>query len=128
MRQHLDTLQRAYDQAHHILLRAAHAGMEVNQAQLELQEGQAALIKARTAVHTFTVAAVQQAIEAGLSASTGAYTGGVKALDELRFRRTGLGVSVLIILALIVGLRAKLRQLERRQTQQPQPGDNGTKS
>jgi Cytochrome c3 len=128
MRRRLDTLQRAYDQAHNILLRAAHAGMEVSQAQLELQEGETALIKARTAIHTFTVAAVQQAIEPGLSVIARAYARGAKALDELRFRRTGLGASVLIILAIIVGLRLKLRQLERRETQRPRPGDNGPKS
>jgi hypothetical protein len=128
MRQRLDTLQQAYDRAHDILLRAEHAGMEVSQAQFELREGQTALIKARAAIHTFTVATVQEAIEPGLSVSTRAYARGVKALDELRFRRTGLGVSVLIILAIIVGLRAKLRQLERRDTQRQQPGNDGTQS
>jgi hypothetical protein len=128
MRQRLDTLQQAYDRAHDILLRAEHAGMEVSQAQFELREGQTALIKARAAIHTFTVATVQEAIEPGLSVSTRAYARGVKALDELRFRRTGLGVSVLIILAIIVGLRAKLRQLERRDTQRQQPENDGTQS
>jgi hypothetical protein len=124
MRQRLDTLQQAYDQARNILLRAEHAGMEVSQAQFELQEGQTALIKARAAIHTFTVATVQEAIEPGLSVSTKAYERGVKALDELRFRRTGLGVSVLIILAIIVGLRAKIRQLERREIHRPRPGND----
>jgi predicted CXXCH cytochrome family protein len=128
MRRRLDTLQREYDKAHNILLRVEHAGMEVSQAQLELQEGKIALIKARTAMHTFTVATVQQAIEPGLSVSTKAYARGVKALDELWFRRTGLGVSVLIILAIIGGLRVKIRQLERRATNRPRPGDNGTES
>jgi hypothetical protein len=128
MRRRLDTLHREYDKAHNILLRVEHAGMEVSQAQLELQEGKTALIKARTAMHTFTVATVQQAIEPGLSVSTKAYARGVKALDELRFRRTGLGVSVIIILAIIGGLRVKIRQLERRATNRPRPGDNGTES
>ncbi len=128
MRQRLDALQREYDKAHDLLLRAEHAGMEVSQAQLELQEGKTALIKARTAMHTFTVATVQQAIEPGLSVSTKAYARGVKALDELRFRRTGLGVSVIIILAIIVGLKVKIRQLEHRETDRPRPGDNGPQS
>lgn len=126
MRQHLDTLHVEYDKAHDILRRAAHAGMEVSQAQFELQGSQGALIKARTSMHTFTVAAVQQAIEPGLSVSAKAYARGVQALDELRFRRTGLGVSVLIILAIIIGLRLKLRQLERLQTPRPNPGNHGT--
>jgi len=125
MRRHLDRLRREYDTAHDILRRAEHAGMEVSQAQFELREGQTALIKARAAIHTFTVATVQEAIEPGLSVSTKAYARGVKALDELRFRRTGLGVSVLIILAIIVGLRLKIQQLERREAQRPRPEDHG---
>jgi hypothetical protein len=125
MRRHLDTLRREYDRAHDILRRAEHAGMEVSQAQFELQGGKTALVKARAAIHTFTVAAVQQEIEPGLSVSSKAYARGVKALDELRFRRTGLGVSVIIILAIILGLRLKIRQLERREIHRPRPGDNG---
>jgi hypothetical protein len=38
----------------------------------------------------------------------------VRALDELQFRRKGLAVSVLIILAVIAGMVVKIRQLERR--------------
>jgi hypothetical protein len=102
--------------------------MEVSQAQFELREGQAALIKARAAIHTFKGATVQEAIEPGLSVSARAYERGVKALDELRFRRTGLGVSVLIILAIIIGLRAKIRQLERRETHRLRPGDDVSQS
>lgn len=120
MRGPLDTLQRAYDQAHDILRRAEHAGMQVSQAQFDLQGVQTALIKARAAVHAFTVATVQQEAEPGLNISAKAYARGVQALDELRFRRTGLSISVLIILAILVGLRFKIRQLERRQATQPQ--------
>jgi len=72
-----------------------------------------------------SVAAVQQETEPGLSVSAKAYARGVKALDELRFRRTGLGVSVLIILAIIVGLWLKIRQLEHREARRPRPEDHG---
>jgi hypothetical protein len=37
----------------------------------------------------------------------------VRALDDLRFRRRGLAVSVVVIVALIGGLVLKIRQLER---------------
>ena len=124
MRRRLETLHGAYDKARDILRRAEHAGMEVSQAQFELQEGQTALVKARAAMHTFTVAAVQQETGPGLRVISEAYARGVKALDELHFRRTGLVVSVLIILAIMLGLRLKIRQLERRDTHRPRPGDN----
>jgi hypothetical protein len=102
--------------------------MEVSQAQFDLRGSKTALVKARAAMHTFTVAAVQQEAEPGLSVSSKAYARGVKALDELQFRRTGLGFSVLIILAIILGLGLKLRQLERRETHRPRPGDDGPSS
>jgi hypothetical protein len=40
----------------------------------------------------------------------------VRALDELRFRRKGLGISLVIILAVIAGLVVKIRQIDRTRT------------
>jgi hypothetical protein len=88
--------------------------MEVSQAQFELNQATDALIKARNAVHTFTVDAVHKEAEPGLAVSARAYARGVRALEELRFRRQGLAVSVLVILALAGGLVLKIRQLDRR--------------
>jgi hypothetical protein len=50
------------------------------------------------------------------------YARGVRALEELQFRRKGLAVSVVIILAVIVGLVLKIRQLERRPAGPGSPG------
>jgi hypothetical protein len=47
--------------------------------------------------------------------SAKAYAGGLKALEELGFRRKWLAVSAVIILALIVGLVLKIRQMESAQ-------------
>jgi hypothetical protein len=88
--------------------------MEVSQAQFELNEAKNALVKARATMHAFTIEAVKREIEPGLQISAKAYERGVRALEELQFRRKGLAVSVVIILALIGGLVFKIRQLERR--------------
>jgi len=64
-------------------------------------------------VHAFSVVAVKKEIDPGLQVSAKAYAGGVKALEELKFRRTGLAISVVIILGLVVGLILKIRQMER---------------
>jgi hypothetical protein len=114
MRTALASLRADADRARAILLRAEHAGMEVSQAQFELNQATDALIKARNAVHTFTVDAVHKEAEPGLAVSARAYARGVRALEELRFRRQGLAVSVLVILALAGGLVLKIRQLDRR--------------
>ncbi len=114
MRQAIDSLRNEHDKAHSKLLEAERAGMEVSQAQFQLNIAMDALVKGRTAVHSFSVDAVTKEVEVGLSVSSKAYAQGVEALDELQFRRKGLAVSVAIILILIVGLVIKIRRLERK--------------
>jgi hypothetical protein len=114
LRARLLSLRSAYDDADALLLQAEHAGMEVSQARFELNEANGALIKARAAVHSVTLVAVQQEVEAGLAISAKAHAHAVRALEDLRFRRRGLGVAVAIILAVIVGLVLKIRQIERQ--------------
>jgi hypothetical protein len=116
MRSLIDALRSDVDKAHAILSQAEQAGMEVSQAQFDLNGAKDSLIKARAAVHAFTADAVKQEAEKGLGISAKAYSRGVKALEELRFRRKGLAVSVLIILGLIAGLVLKIRQFDQRRS------------
>jgi predicted CXXCH cytochrome family protein len=113
MRGQLDRLRAETEQARAILLRAEQAGMEVSQAQFELNGATDALVKARAAVHAFAPDTVRKEAEPGLAVSAKAYARGVRALEELQFRRKGLAVSVVIIVALIGGLVLKIRQLDR---------------
>jgi hypothetical protein len=110
----LDRLRQAQATAAGVLERAEHAGMEVSQARFDLNGANDALVKARAAIHTFSVPAVKTEVDAGLAIAGKAHARGVRALDEHAFRRKGLGVSLIIILALIAGLIVKIRQLERQ--------------
>jgi len=110
----LDRLRQAQATATGVLERAEHAGMEVSQARFDLNGANDALVKARAAIHTFSVPAVKTEVDAGLTIAGKAYARGVRALDEFAFRRKGLGVSLIVILALIAGLIVKIRQLERQ--------------
>jgi hypothetical protein len=114
MRTLLESLQRERDQAAALLERAEHAGMEVSQARFDLNGASDALIKARAAVHAFQVDPVKRDVEAGLAISAKAHARGVRALQELAFRRKGLAVSLVVVLALIAGLVLKIRQVDRR--------------
>jgi hypothetical protein len=114
MRKLIDSLAAAARGAGAVLLQAERAGMEVSQAQFDLNGAQEALVKARAAVHTVRVDAVKREVEPGLAISARAQARGARALDELGFRRKGLVVSVAIILALIAGLVLKIRQVDRR--------------
>ncbi len=119
MRTLIERLRGAHDGARAMLLRAEQSGMEVSQAQFDLNAAADALVKARAAIHGFVVDNVKKEVEAGLTVSAKAEARGHRALDELRFRRTGLAVALVIILALIAGLVVKIRQVERRTVAAP---------
>ena len=114
MRSLLDTLRAEHARAATTLEKAEHAGMEVSQARVDLAGANDALVKARVAVHAASLEAVQKEAEVGLGIAGKANARAVRALDELRFRQQGLGVSLVIIVALIAGLILKIRQLDRR--------------
>jgi predicted CXXCH cytochrome family protein len=106
-----------------IVGRARRSGMEVSEAALRLQEGKDALVKARVAVHTFREQAVAKPVEEGLRIAAETYQAGQSALRERDFRRMGLGISLIAILATIAGLWLVVRELERKPQADPQtPG------
>ena len=110
----IDRLRNGYEKAQTLLSNAEHAGMEVSQPLFELNDAKTALIKARAAIHSFDQVTLNKEVEPGLKVVEKSQARGVKALDELQFRRKGLAVSALIIFALVVGLILKIRQMERK--------------
>jgi hypothetical protein len=101
-----------FDSAETLLDRAENAGVEVSQALFELEAARNAEVAARSAVHAFEVTPVRAEVARGLEVTSAGIVAGQRALKELGFRRTGLAVSVLIILAVLVGLVWKIRQIE----------------
>ncbi len=114
MRESIDSLRIAYERANGLLSTAEHDGMEVSQPLFELNEAKTALIKARASIHGFNLEGVKAQVKPGLEISEKSRARGLRALDELQFRRKGLAVSVVIIIALIVGLVVKIRHLEQK--------------
>lgn len=110
----IEALKASHQKALTVLRDAEHAGMEVSVPLFELNETQTALIKARAVIHGFDRSLVDQVTEPGLKISEKAYALGLKALEELQYRRKGLAVSALIIFALVVGLILKIREIERK--------------
>jgi hypothetical protein len=112
MRSAIDSLRDDYATADSLLATAEHAGMEVSQPQFDLRNARTTLLQARNAVHTFVPDSVSQHVDEGLVITATAIKRGHAALNDLRFRRIGLGVSTGIIVLLITGLVLKIRQLE----------------
>jgi hypothetical protein len=112
MRGSIDSLHRGIGLADSLLTVAEHAGMEVSQAQFDLENANSSLLQARAAIHTFDTDSVARHASSGWEIATAAIGRGRDALANLRFRRLGLAVSSGIILLLILGLLLKIRQIE----------------
>jgi len=111
-KQVIDSLRTEFRRSEAVLAEAANVGMEVSQAQFELDDVNNALTLARNAIHSFHVEPVVENAAAGFELTQTGFERGVAALGDHHFRRVGLGVATLIILGLIAGLALKIRQIE----------------
>lgn len=113
VRQHLETLSAAIAGADETLTRAEHAGMLVDDGRAALREAREGRINARVLVHAFAeepfVAVADPAIEAAHRADLT----GADALQELQYRRRGLGIATVLLLGFLVTLWLKIRSLPR---------------
>jgi hypothetical protein len=112
MRTEIDSLVSGIDSAAFVLRQAEEAGMEVSAAQADLTDANSALVMGRAAMHSFSAAAVAEALAPGHEIAGASLEDGRSALQDLRVRRLGLIASVAIILMLILALVLKIRQIE----------------
>lgn len=113
MRAHLDSLRHGIFRAESLLTLAEVAGMEVSQAQFDLETAHSSLLQATASIHSFEPDTVASHTGEAWTVVTAAIDRGFKALDDLRFRRVGLALSTSTILILVFGLILKIRQIER---------------
>jgi predicted CXXCH cytochrome family protein len=114
MRVHIDSLTNSFTEADSILQEAEQAGMEVSEALFELGIANNSMVEARAAVHAADMGALAEKVGEGLEITSQAHERGLEALAELGVRRTGLAVSVTLILFLIAGLLLKIREIESK--------------
>jgi len=114
IRDRLERVKSVIAGAEGLLARAATAGMDVTDAQLDLNEARTQLILSRAVTHAASVAAVDQTARAGAAAAAKARAFGEAAMAELAFRRRGLLVAIGIIVFVAVTLWLKIRELESR--------------
>jgi hypothetical protein len=115
IQQQLGRLDASVKNADEVLNQAESAGMEVSQARLEQDQARDSLTKARVAIHSFNPGRVDQDIQAGVKITDKTHQEGVAALAERDYRRKGLGISLLAIVAVVIGLRLYIRQIESRE-------------
>ncbi len=102
-----------------LVARLRNAGMEVGEQELALAEARTRLTLARTEMHAFDAAMVDPVLADGLKQVAQVDAAGEQSLAELRYRRRGLGISLIAILTVVVGLALKIRQIDRRRRTVP---------
>ncbi len=116
--EHMRQLTALTARAERIVLAAKRGGVETRDALGAIDGAVDAQIGLEVLVHGFDTgdgsAFVEKHAE-GLESARAALTAGRDALDELAFRRRGLGVSLIFILAVAVGLALKIREISRRE-------------
>jgi hypothetical protein len=101
-------------EAHRLIDRAERAGMEVSADRFALRTGQDHLVEARVLVHAFDQERFMGAVKEGMTSAEAGVTAAERAFAELRQRRTGLVVSLVVIAGVIAGLVLKLKEIEGR--------------
>jgi len=115
MQQQISGLETSIVRSDRILSQAESSGMEVSQPRLELDQARDALTKARVTVHTFAAHPVRADVDSGLKITAKAYGEGEGALRERDYRRTGLGMSLVAIVFVVVALRLYIKEIEKNQ-------------
>ncbi|UCF79231.1 MAG: cytochrome c3 family protein [Candidatus Eiseniibacteriota bacterium] len=109
LRELIDGLREKHESVAALVNTAEQAGMTMDEAAFEMNEGRSALLRARTAVHAFSVEAVEMEVGSGQEHLLKAETSASAALSEISLRRkwfVGLAIlGVVMALALIRKMR-----------------------
>jgi Fe2+ or Zn2+ uptake regulation protein len=114
MHTELVKLSEAITRSDEILSRAANSGIEVGASGLALAEARDDLTKARVTIHSVRVDATEKDVQAGLKVTEATWQAGLAAIQELKYRRTGLMVSLVSIVLVLIALALLIRKLESR--------------
>ncbi|HSR68753.1 MAG TPA: cytochrome c3 family protein [Acidobacteriota bacterium] len=108
----ISSLAAQVEEARALLVRAEQAGMEVSAALFDLRSANEKVILARNLVHSLVPARVEETVNEGVGIAESAKEAGEEAFEELRYRRTGLFVALVIIGLVIIALWLWIRQVD----------------
>src|SRR5262249_36562926 len=112
MAEGLGRLRRLEAEARRLLDRAEEKGMEVGPDRFALQKARDQIVEVKVLAHGFDLERFMAAANAGIAAAEEGVAAGHRAFAELRYRRLGLLLSLLVIAFVIVSLALKVRQIE----------------
>jgi predicted CXXCH cytochrome family protein len=106
-------LVKEKDSATALVADAGQRGMMIVDEEFALQEIDQLMIQVRSSVHAFTLDTLKPYYEQGVAKTKAVQAAAVGLVDEYYFRRTGLGISSIIITLLAVALWLKIRAIEK---------------
>jgi predicted CXXCH cytochrome family protein len=112
MRGRIDQLNAALQRSNALIARVGNAGIEVSDEELKLADARTHLTLARTEMHAFEPARVDQVIDSGLKIVGDVDRFGQQATGELSFRRRGLLAALGAIVFVVAALWMKIRQVD----------------
>ncbi len=114
LREVLAAFVSAYKGAEGLLASAEAKGVEVSQAKFTLQEANTVLIRVRNLTHALSFPEIEAQLSDGQKVLEDVKARGQEAIEEARFRRTGLIVATVFLFLLAAALYLKLRDLRQR--------------
>ena len=112
MRADIDRLKAGIETSSALIERVKNAGIEVSDQELALREASTKLTLARTEMHAFVPEQLDPIIADGTKIVATTQKAGEDGESELKYRRTGLAVSLAAILFVVVALAIKIRSLD----------------
>jgi predicted CXXCH cytochrome family protein len=110
----ITNLAHAIDRSERLLDKAENSGVEVGESKLDLVSARDDLTKARVTLHSFDPAQVEADLKKGMDVAAKTEKAGREALAEGNHRRLGLGISLLAIVAVLIGLKMAIREVESK--------------
>ncbi len=112
--------------AERVILTARRGGVETRAALADLDQAVDAQIGLEVLVHTFSAAPDGEFMKqyaTGLTHARAALSAASDSMEELAFRRRGLAVALVVIVAVLIGLALKIRQVSGREADARRAGD-----
>jgi hypothetical protein len=109
----IDSLKTRYENATELVHTAEAKGVEVSEAKFALNDIHDTLLKSRTLIHTFNEDSVRAVAVQGLAAAEATIMVGQQAHAEFQSRYWFWIISTIVILALILAIYLKLKEIER---------------
>ncbi|UCC41597.1 MAG: cytochrome c3 family protein [Candidatus Aminicenantes bacterium] len=114
IKEKLDGFVEKIHSAEILLERADRQGVEVSEPEFRLTEANTVLIMVRNLTHSFSLAEIEGKIEEGEKVVIEVTEAGEAALNEAKFRKTGLIIATVFILLLAIAIFLKIKQITKK--------------